>query len=691
MPSKYTQVLSKNLISSKRKGPFKIRPVHLWVTTILSFLQICPAQAQTIDYGSLQELFGEPVTTSATGKPQKSSEAPVAMEIITAEQIKRHGVTSIPEILARVTGLTTWQPSRATADVGVRGQNTDYNPTLLVLVNGRQVYNDIYGYTDWPVLPVQLEEIRQIEIVKGPASALYGFNAVSGVVNIVTYNPKYDKVGEAGLTVGTGKYGRAHAIQTAKVSEKVSVRLSSSLERFDEFSAESDTTFGASSVRQNNLNKKIMADGLVTISDKTQLRVEASYVSAENNDSPLTYFLEMSDKIFWSGKTTLTSDTSIGLIEANLYTNTTKNQYAGAYPGSGTNNVTVAQLQDLFKVGTSHTFRVQGEYRHNSVTSASYSGTGADTFYDLVATGGMWNWAITPTIEVTNSARIDHLMLGRTGPFATTAPFTDNSQFDQSITDFSLNNGVVWKATNLDTLRASYARGIQAPSLFQFGLIYPIQAGVVVAGDPNLQPTIVSNYEIGYDRLIEKISGKFRSSLFYKKTEGINSVNGRTYVSGATNVLQVGEIGDSETGGIEIGISGKIGEKWNWDAGYIYQNTTDAFKSSTIALPSLIGFRYEDLVPHHVINAHIGYQNGNWETDIYGEAASNFNVVSNTGLNYNVAEADGYYKLGGRVAYNFENNVTVSLHGSDLAQKSVQDNYGLRNERRVFLSLTKNF
>jgi outer membrane receptor for ferrienterochelin and colicins len=74
---------------------------------------------------------------------------------------------------------------------------------LLVLVNGQQVYLDDLGRTQWYTLPVTLEEIRQIEIIKGPNTALYGFNAVSGVINIITYDPLLESVNSATLRGGT--------------------------------------------------------------------------------------------------------------------------------------------------------------------------------------------------------------------------------------------------------------------------------------------------------------------------------------------------------------------------------------------------------------------------------------------------------------------------------------------------------
>jgi outer membrane receptor for ferrienterochelin and colicins len=89
------------------------------------------------------------------------------------------------------------------SDVGIRGYNQARSPRLLVLINGRQVYLDHFGYTDWNALPIQLSEIRQIEVVRGPNSAIFGFNAVSGVVNIITFNPKFDNTNAVEVRAGT--------------------------------------------------------------------------------------------------------------------------------------------------------------------------------------------------------------------------------------------------------------------------------------------------------------------------------------------------------------------------------------------------------------------------------------------------------------------------------------------------------
>ena len=102
-----------------------------------------------------------------------------ALEILTADDIRRSGGQNIPEVLRQVNGVNVVQKTANSYDVSIRGYNQHWSQRLLVLVNGRQVYLDHYGYTDWASIPVQLEEIRQIEVVKGPNTALFGFNAVN--------------------------------------------------------------------------------------------------------------------------------------------------------------------------------------------------------------------------------------------------------------------------------------------------------------------------------------------------------------------------------------------------------------------------------------------------------------------------------------------------------------------------------
>ena len=115
----------------------------------LLLLRSWAARAQVADQAALEAVFGEPVTTSATGKPQRASEVPADMAIITAEDIRRSGADNLPDILRLVRGVDVRRYGFAAADMAVRGYSRVSNPRLLVLVNGQRVYLDSYGYTQW--------------------------------------------------------------------------------------------------------------------------------------------------------------------------------------------------------------------------------------------------------------------------------------------------------------------------------------------------------------------------------------------------------------------------------------------------------------------------------------------------------------------------------------------------------------
>ncbi|HKJ73866.1 MAG TPA: TonB-dependent receptor plug domain-containing protein, partial [Alphaproteobacteria bacterium] len=184
------------------------------------------AMAQSMDYGALEEIFREPVTTSVTGSPQRASDVPATMEIVTQAEIRRSGAKDIPGVLKHVAGVDILRWTADSVDVSVRGYNEAFSSRLLVLINGRQVYADHFGYTPWSLLPVELGAIRQIEVVKGPNSALFGFNAVGGVINIVTYNPLHDDGARVAVTGGTQDHLQGSGVATLKLGDIGGVMIS---------------------------------------------------------------------------------------------------------------------------------------------------------------------------------------------------------------------------------------------------------------------------------------------------------------------------------------------------------------------------------------------------------------------------------------------------------------------------------
>ncbi len=147
---------------------------------------------------SLEEILNNPIVL-ASQKKEKIINAPLSATVITREEIRQAGSTSIPEALRLVPGVIVREVSNGNYDIHLRGLDNmppsggdptfSTNTITLVMINNRPVYNYFQGGTFWETLPVDLADVERIEIVRGPASALYGTNAVQGVINIITTAP----------------------------------------------------------------------------------------------------------------------------------------------------------------------------------------------------------------------------------------------------------------------------------------------------------------------------------------------------------------------------------------------------------------------------------------------------------------------------------------------------------------------
>ncbi len=146
-----------------------------------------PALAQDRDLTklSLEDLLSTEVTSVAK-RPQRVDEAAAAVFVVSQEDIRRSGASTIPDILRMVPGMEVGQMHGGGAAVSARGFNGLSANKLLVLVDGRAIYLSALGGVFWDQQLVPLEDIQRIEIVRGPGATLWGANAVNGVINIVT-------------------------------------------------------------------------------------------------------------------------------------------------------------------------------------------------------------------------------------------------------------------------------------------------------------------------------------------------------------------------------------------------------------------------------------------------------------------------------------------------------------------------
>jgi iron complex outermembrane receptor protein len=145
--------------------------------------------------------------TSVSKREQKTSQASAAVFVISREDIGHSGALNIPDLLRMVPGLDVAQIDTGKWAISARGFNGQYSNKLLVLIDGRTVYSPIFAGVFWDSQSVSLDSIERIEVIRGPGAAVWGSNAVNGVINIITINAGDTKGGNVTVGAGNGSTG----------------------------------------------------------------------------------------------------------------------------------------------------------------------------------------------------------------------------------------------------------------------------------------------------------------------------------------------------------------------------------------------------------------------------------------------------------------------------------------------------
>jgi iron complex outermembrane receptor protein len=198
------------------KGLCVVKSSTWWsATALLLFTVVAPVYAQPVaevasEVGALkklafEELFDIEITT-VSRRPERLVDAASAIQVITAEEIRRSGASSLPEALRLASNLQVAQFRSSSWNISARGFNSTAANKLLVLIDGRAVYTPLLSGVFWDVQNVILEDIDRIEVISGPGATLWGANAVNGVINVITKTSR-DTQG-ALLSAGGGSFLR---------------------------------------------------------------------------------------------------------------------------------------------------------------------------------------------------------------------------------------------------------------------------------------------------------------------------------------------------------------------------------------------------------------------------------------------------------------------------------------------------
>ena len=164
--------------------------IRVILATVLASMALPPsshAQGRVPDLSqiSIEDLMKIEIT-GAGRKEQRAFDVAAAVFVITQEDIRRSGMTTIPDLLRLAPGVDVAQINSNKWAVSVRGFNSMYANKLLVLIDGRSVYNRLFSGVLWDAQDLMLDDVDRIEVIRGPGAAMWGANAVNGVINIVT-------------------------------------------------------------------------------------------------------------------------------------------------------------------------------------------------------------------------------------------------------------------------------------------------------------------------------------------------------------------------------------------------------------------------------------------------------------------------------------------------------------------------
>lgn len=157
--------------------------------------------------------------TSVSKKPQTISRAAAAVFVITSDDIRRSGATSIPDVLRMAPGIQVGQISNNSWAISARGMDGRFTNKLLVLIDGRSVYTPTFSGVYWDVQDAVLADIERIEVIRGPGAALWGANAVNGVINIITKSAAATQGGMIEAAAGTTEKFAASARYGGKLGD----------------------------------------------------------------------------------------------------------------------------------------------------------------------------------------------------------------------------------------------------------------------------------------------------------------------------------------------------------------------------------------------------------------------------------------------------------------------------------------
>jgi iron complex outermembrane receptor protein len=221
------------------------------------------AQAQALDAPSDLEESSFPVVITPTRLRQSLADVPASVTVITAQTMRDYGITRVQDALRLVPGMVVAESRGGEYQINYHGTNSSSPRRLNVLIDGVSVYRPAFSRVDWSLLPVALEDIDRIEVIRGPDSAAYGPNSMAAVVNILTKHPM--DVERGLVSASGGGHGQGELLLRAATQlGATSLRVTGQTQRQSGYDHSTMADTGRDSIRVKRLNvraQSALADG----------------------------------------------------------------------------------------------------------------------------------------------------------------------------------------------------------------------------------------------------------------------------------------------------------------------------------------------------------------------------------------------------------------------------------------------
>lgn len=495
--------------------------------------------------------------TSVSKEPEPFGRAPAAIQIITNDQIRRSGASSLPEALRLADNLEVAQDNAHDWNISARGFNANLSNKLLVLIDGRTVYSPLFSGVFWDVQNVMLEDLDRIEVISGPGGTLWGANAVNGVINVISKSAQDTQGWYAEAGAGTELEDFTAVRYGGKLAPDVYFRVYGTyFDRNNEVFTNGATATDDWSEGRGGFR----LDTAGTSDDKFTLQGDYYNGASGTVPTPGTN-VESGENVIgrWSHTFSPDSDMSLQLYydRTNLSKPTSPSIFLGTTFEPGGNfsdslDTYDANFQHRFAVGDRNKITWGAGYRF---THDQNNNAPTLAFYPAPLEQNLWSCFVQDEIKL-----LDDLFL----TLGTKLEHNDYTGFE-----FQPSGRLQWNITPKQMIWGAISRAVRTPSRIDHdsaqptGLPSPLPGSILSGTTAFTSETLIA-YELGYRaQLADRISGSI--STYYNDYDDIRS----TTATAPFNLpIYLHNNLEAETYGVEVSADYQMLDWWRLHAGY---------------------------------------------------------------------------------------------------------------------------